>query len=102
MIRTSIFLDLGTVPFSLSAKLGKQRPKLKLSHFATLRNDDIRSGLFAPGASIFDFADDVDAVDDFAEDDVLVVEKGGGDGGDEELAAVGVGSGVLVLVLFRW
>lgn len=32
---------------------------------------------------------------DLAKDDVLVVEKGRGHGGDEELRAVGVGTGVL-------
>ena len=45
---------------------------------------------------MFDFLHDVHAVDDFAEYDVLVVEEGGGEGGDEELAAVGVGAGVLL------
>ena len=34
------------------------------------------------------------AIGDFAEDDVPAVEPGGDDGGDEELAAVGVGAGV--------
>lgn len=40
-------------------------------------------------------AHDVHAVRDAAEDDVLVVEEGGGDRGDEELAAVCVWAGVL-------
>ena len=37
----------------------------------------------------------VHAVDHLAKDDVLVVEEGGRDGGDEELGAVGVGAGIL-------
>jgi len=38
--------------------------------------------------------DEVKAVDDFAEDDVLAIEPAGDDGGDEELGTVGVLSGV--------
>ena len=38
--------------------------------------------------------DDVHALDDLSEDDVLAVEPGGLDGADKELAAVGVGAGV--------
>lgn len=44
---------------------------------------------------MLDFPHHVHAVDDFPEHHMLVVQKGGGDGGDEELAAVGVGAGVL-------
>lgn len=42
-----------------------------------------------------DLAHHVHAIPDTAEDDVFVVEEGGGDGGDEELASVRVGAGVL-------
>ena len=38
--------------------------------------------------------DDVHALDDLSEDDVLAVEPSGLDGADKELAAVGVGAGV--------
>ena len=38
--------------------------------------------------------DDVHALDDLSEDDVLAVEPGGLDSADKELAAVGVGAGV--------
>lgn len=44
---------------------------------------------------MFHLLDYVHPVNDLAKDDVLVVEEGSGDGGDEELGAVGVGAGVL-------
>lgn len=68
------------------------------SHLPALGNDHVGSGSFASEAGVFDFADDVHAVGDFAEDDVFVVEERGGDGADEELAAVCVGAGVLLCV----
>lgn len=48
-------------------------------------------GLVAGGrAEVLDLADDGLAVEDFTEDNVLAVEVGGGNGGEEELRAVGV------------
>jgi hypothetical protein len=41
-------------------------------------------------AGVFDLADEGLAIEDLAEDDVLAVEMRSGDGGDEELRAVGV------------
>lgn len=47
-------------------------------------------GLVAGGGlEVLDLAHDALAVDDLSEDDVLLVEVGGRDGGDEELGAVG-------------
>src|SRR5689334_13759289 len=46
------------------------------------------------GAKGLNLLDEVLAGDDLTEDDVLAVEPRGDDGGDEELGAVGVGSGV--------
>ena len=39
-------------------------------------------------------ADDLHSLNDLAKDDVLAIEPRGGDGGDEELRAVGVGTSV--------
>jgi len=56
---------------------------------AAVDDGGIVDGLVAAlGLEILDLADDALAVDDFAEDDVLVVEMGCRDGGDEELRAV--------------
>ncbi|KAG8527111.1 uncharacterized protein KY384_008540 [Bacidia gigantensis] len=70
------------------------------SHLATLGNNDIahRPTLLLD-ASVLDFSDHVHAVDDFAEDDVFVVQEGGCYCCDEELAAVGVGSGILWILV---
>ena len=46
------------------------------------------------GADLLDAADDVHAVDDAAEDDVLAVEERRRRARDEELTAVGVGAGI--------
>ena len=46
------------------------------------------------GTLALDLLDEVLALNDLAEDDVLAVEPRGDDGGDEELGSVGVGSGV--------
>lgn len=43
---------------------------------------------------VLDLVDDLEALEDLAEDNVLSVEPGGDGGGDEELRAVGVFSGV--------
>ena len=64
------------------------------------------------GAVGLNLLDDVQTLDDLTEDDVGAVEPGGGDGGDEELRAVGVlasvghrqltGLGVLQLEVLVW
>ncbi len=71
--------------------------KSSISHLATLRDGDILIRLLPRRARVLDLPHDVHAVGHLAEDDVFVVEEGCWDGGDEELAAVGVGAGVLRL-----
>jgi len=72
------------------------------SQLPTLRDGAILIRLLARSARVLDLADYIHAVDDLAEDDVLVVEEGRRYRGDEELAAVGVGAGILrgLLVVF--
>ena len=72
-----------------------QDPPLDPLHLTALRYHDIRGGFLPPRPGVFDFPNHIHALDDFPEDDVLVVQKRGRDGCDEELAAVGVGAGVL-------
>lgn len=67
-------------------------------HLAALGNGNVEVGhvlAAVAGLGSLHLLDDIHAVDDLAEDDVLVVEEGRRDGGDEELGAVGVGAGVL-------
>ena len=45
------------------------------SHLTTHSNNDVRSGLLAPRARVFDFAHDVHSVDHFAENYVLYTRK---------------------------
>ena len=67
----------------------------RILHLPAHRNDDIVDRFLATGASNLNLLHNGHAVDDFAENDVFVVEEGRGSGGDEELRAVGVGAGVL-------
>jgi hypothetical protein len=61
------------------------------SKLAAVDDDGGFAGLVSAfGLEVLDLADDGLAVEDFAEDDVLVVEVGGGYRGDEELGAVGI------------
>jgi len=57
---------------------------------------DLARDLSVARASAFESLDDVQGVlvCNLAEDDVFAVEPGGDDGGDEELGAVGVGTGI--------
>jgi hypothetical protein len=55
---------------------------------AGLLDGDGLSGLAAGGADALDGLDDVKALDDLAEDNVLAIEPRGLDGADEELRAV--------------
>tara|TARA_R110002003_G_scaffold64_12_gene6066 strand:+ start:22907 stop:23209 length:303 start_codon:yes stop_codon:yes gene_type:complete len=55
---------------------------------AGLLNGDRLGGLAGLGSDALDSLDDVEALDDLAEDDVLAVEPRGLDGADEELRAV--------------
>lgn len=65
-------------------------------HLPTLHNHHIARGLLPPRARILHLPHHIHAVDHLAKHDVLVVQEGGRHGGDEELAAVGVGAGVLL------
>lgn len=76
-----------TLPFHFSS-----------SHLAALRDDDVQVGhvlALVPGLGHLHLLDDVHAVDDLAEDDVLAVEEGRRHRRDEELGAVAIGSRVL-------
>lgn len=67
-------------------------------HFTALRNDNIHIRHVLAAVARFrglHLLDDVHTVDDLAEDDVLAVEEGGGDGGDEELGTVGIRTSIL-------
>ena len=58
--------------------------------FTTVDDGDGLGRLARVGAESLDGLDDVHTLNDFTEDDVPAVEPAGDDGGDEELAAVGV------------
>jgi hypothetical protein len=73
-------------------------------HLTALGDDNIEVGHVLDtmaGLNIFHLLDNVHAINDFAENNVLVVKEGSGDCGDEELGAVGVGAGVLRWCQFR-
>lgn len=70
-------------------------PLLSFSHLATLGNDHGLDGSIILRTHVFDFFDDVETFDHFAKDDVFPIEMGSGNRCDEELAAVGVWSGIL-------
>jgi hypothetical protein len=72
-----VILDLASVLLALI-----------LDHFDKAR---LTSGV---GTLSLDLPDEVLALGDLTEDDVLTVQPGGNDGGDEELGSVGVGSSV--------
>jgi hypothetical protein len=55
---------------------------------------DLGAGLSRVGSLSLDGLDDVHSLDDLSEDDVLAVQPGGDNSGDEELGSVGVGSSV--------
>ena len=61
---------------------------------ATVSNDDLLGGLAGLGAEALDLLDNVHALDDLAEHDVLAIKPLGLGSAEEELASVGVGSGV--------
>jgi len=72
----------------------------RLSLFGSTAVDDGRLDLVldltGTRASRLEFFDDVQAllISNLAEDDVLAIQPGGNDGGDEELRAVGVGTSI--------
>ena len=76
-------------------KIPPQKALPELLHLTAHRNSDLLRRPLVAGAHVLDLAHDVHALDHSAEDDVLAVEVRRGRGQDEELAAVGVGAGVL-------
>ena len=67
----------------------------RILHLPAHRNDNIVDRFFATGASHLNLLHNGHAVDDFAKNDVFVIEEGRGGSGDEELRAVGVRARVL-------
>lgn len=76
-------------------KIPPQKALPELLHLTAHRNSDLLRRPLVAGAHVLDLAHDVHALDHSTEDDVLAVEVRRGRGQDEELAAVGVGAGVL-------
>jgi len=61
----------------------------------TVRNDNgTQRPVLAVGPRTLDFPYHAHAVDDLAKDDMFTVQVRGGNGGEEELAAIGVGAGI--------
>jgi len=60
----------------------------------TVSNDDLCGRLARVGSNAFNLLDNVHALDDGSEDDVLAVEPGGLGGAEEKLGAVGSGASV--------
>jgi hypothetical protein len=88
---------INPIPFAFPTQFPENLVWLQLPlHLTTLRNSNLLHGPLVARTHILDFAHDVQALDHFAEDDVFAVEVRRGSGQDEELAAVGVGTGVLV------
>lgn len=56
-----------------------------LSHFSTLRNDDVKIRLLILSANVFNLPHDIHAINHFTEDYVLVIKEVSLDGRDEEL-----------------
>jgi hypothetical protein len=73
---------------------GQTDPIEDLGELPAVCDLDHLGGGAAAGAHLLDGLDDVHALDDLSEDNVLAVEPRGGHGADEELGAVGVGAGV--------
>lgn len=70
-------------------------PFLSFLHLTTLGNDHGLDGSIILRTHVFDLFDDIETFDHFAKDDVFPIEMGSGNCRDEELAAVGVWSGIL-------
>ena len=73
-----------------------KHPPSQPLHLTTLRNNNFLHRPLVARANVLHFAHDVEPFDHFSEDDVFAVEVRRGSGQDEELAAVGVGTGVLM------
>lgn len=89
--------------WSLSASTSKSASASPALHLAALRDHDVQVGHVAPAAAGLGglhLPDDVHAIDDLAEDDVLAVQEGRRHRRDEELRAVRVRAGVLGNVSF--
>ena len=90
--------DFDLEPCSASTRMtaiaGVYEHRSQRSHLSALCNDDVTGRSFASNSRVLDFVNDVHAIDDFAEDHVLVVQKGRLDRGDKELGAIAVFAGV--------
>lgn len=62
--------------------------------FTAVHHNDVDLRLVGLGLHVLDLANDALAIDNLAENNVLAIEVGGWNGGDEELATVGAGAGV--------
>lgn len=71
------------------------------SHLTTLGNGNILVRLLSGSASILNLAHDVHSIDHFSKDDMLIIQERRGDCRDEELAAVGIGTRILIARLGR-
>lgn len=63
-------------------------PGCKHLQLAALVNDDLLGGGTIAAAKLLNLLDNVHAIGDLAEDDVLAIEPAGHDGGDEELGTI--------------
>ena len=61
-----------------------------------MRDDDVLVRFIACGTRVLDFVDDIHTFNDLSEDDMLVVEEGSWDSGNEELTSIGVRTRILV------
>lgn len=74
-------------------------------HLATLGNHNIQVRHVLAAISslgVLHLPDNIHAVNNLTKHDVLTVQERGRDGGDEELRAVGVGAGVLLVKLCQF
>lgn len=68
--------------------------RISILKCTTVLNHNFLCGLAGLRAIRLDLLDDIQALDDLAEDDMLVIQPGGLHGANEELGAVGVGASV--------
>ncbi len=86
------FSEIGTAPVSRRARQHRKRDRYL--ELAAVGDDNLGPGGAAVRAERLHGLDDLHALDNAAEDDVLAVEPRGLDGAEEELRAVGAGASV--------
>jgi hypothetical protein len=77
---------------SLELNVNTFRGDIKLAALGNL--DSLDGSVRRSSLGVLDLLDNLVALEDFTEDDVLAIEPRGDNGGDEELGAVGVATGV--------